>query len=486
MLAQRFGPCYFVCLTTCRAARRSTDMAYVRRKGNQLAVVHGVRDPETRNVEQKTLFTLYSKAEALAAIGDKSYHFRSILEHDHPGLRLDWTKLEAEIRGNLEHLPDLYTYKKERVEDGFRTALIGFARELMLTDPQVLVSSARLIEAHRHELVHLRDLIDWRLQTCDSKEEHEFNRDNPFFWRAMSHRKAVPGEEWEKLGTLYERGRYEEAEAIARMLTECWPNFAEGFNYLGLIAMEREDYEAAIEFFDEATRVGRTLFPKRIRKSLWWNDHDTRPYIRSLIYKAQALNRTADYVGALVLCNRLESECHQDIAAASEKTAIFLNDGQWESARDAARYVSSIYPRHNFSLAFAHFELGDRQEALVWFLRAAVEYPRAAHMLLGLETSEPTCIDEARDHDAGVAMIRDLDAYLTLSSEGAERFFTSALESEPVRAALAEYQHARKKWLKEHDRTWFQKMNEMRTEEYARRTAALVAPHVGRSPSPTA
>jgi tetratricopeptide (TPR) repeat protein len=456
-------------------------MAYVRKKGNQLAVVHGVRDPETQNVEQKTLFTIYSKAEALAAVGDQSWHFRRILEDESPGLRFDWTKLEAEIRENLDHLPDLYGYKKERVADAFRTAMLGFAKELMVNDPQMLVASARLFQANRHELAYLRELIDWRLRTCDGKDPGPFNQDNPFFWRSMSHRRDVPSEEWEKLAQLYDSGKYDEAEAIARMLTECWPNFAEGFNYLGLIAMERNDHEKALAFFDEAIKVGRTLFPKRIRKDMWWSDGDTRPYIRALIYKTQLLNRTGDFVGALILCNRLETECHQAATAASEKIPIFLNDGKWEEARKAAQYVAGIYPYENFPLAFAYFKLGNHQEALVRFLRAAIEYPRTAHILFRMRPTKSTTRFEAQDQSTGVAMARDLAHFSKKRDKAFDRFFCSILEAEPVRAVLAEYQEARRKWTEErgHDRTWFEKMNEMMTDDFARGTAATVAAHLG-------
>ena len=44
-------------------------MAYVRRRGNQVAVVHGEREPNTRAVQQQILFTLYSRPEALEALG---------------------------------------------------------------------------------------------------------------------------------------------------------------------------------------------------------------------------------------------------------------------------------------------------------------------------------------------------------------------------------------------------------------------------------
>ena len=42
-------------------------MAYVRRRGNQLAIVQGEREPGTGKVQQRILFTLYSKAEVLEA-----------------------------------------------------------------------------------------------------------------------------------------------------------------------------------------------------------------------------------------------------------------------------------------------------------------------------------------------------------------------------------------------------------------------------------
>jgi tetratricopeptide (TPR) repeat protein len=446
---------------------------YVRRKGNQLAIVHGVRDPETRSVEQRTLFCLYSKGEALAAIGDERHHFRLMLEQDNPGLRFDWPKIEAAIRDNLEHLPDLYTYKKARVEDCFRAGLVGFAKELIATDPQTLMSSARVLQANRRELAYLRDLIDWRLRLCD-QTDNEWNRDNPFYWRTASSQREAPPDAWEELSTLYERGEYEDAEALARLLTECWPNFARGFNYLGLIAMERDELEAAIEHFDEAARVGRTLFPRRIAKARYWSDHDTRPYIRALIYKAQALNRKGAYAEALILCERLEKECGQDLAAALERVPIYLNRGLWQLAIASAKHVHAIYPVQNFPLAFGYFEAGDRDEAVVHLLSAAITFPRAARLLTGVRQKGEICTgEEARDHEEGVDLVRDLGPYLTGAGRKARRFFKSVVMSAKVVNLIEEAQEATRRWRgdKSEDRKWYLRMNEMQGIDFARRQA---------------
>jgi hypothetical protein len=101
------------------------SMAYIRRKGNQLALVHGARDAKTGKVEQRVLFTLYSKAEALEAIGrgsgseGGSHRFRSLLEREYPSIRFNWDKIQQGIADNLEHLPDLYQYRQSRHQDNF-------------------------------------------------------------------------------------------------------------------------------------------------------------------------------------------------------------------------------------------------------------------------------------------------------------------------------------------------------------------------------
>jgi hypothetical protein len=68
-------------------------MPYVRKRGKQIAIVHGERDPETGKVQQRILFTIYSKAEALRIIGrkDKSNarYFQDLLAHEYSGIRFD-------------------------------------------------------------------------------------------------------------------------------------------------------------------------------------------------------------------------------------------------------------------------------------------------------------------------------------------------------------------------------------------------------------
>ena len=146
-------------------------MAYVRQRGSQLLIVHGERDPDTKKVEQRVLFTIYSKAEALEALGRRGERgpgfFEALLEHQYPELRFNWSKIRGAIEEKLEVLPDLYEYRETRLRSRFRQGMCDFARQLILADPQWLISSAQLIQGERHALEFLGRLIEWRLKLCD-------------------------------------------------------------------------------------------------------------------------------------------------------------------------------------------------------------------------------------------------------------------------------------------------------------------------------
>src|SRR5688572_3841516 len=65
------------------------NMAYVRKRGRQLALVHGARDPATGKVEQQIIFTIYSKAEALEVLGRRgggegARRFAALLQDRYP------------------------------------------------------------------------------------------------------------------------------------------------------------------------------------------------------------------------------------------------------------------------------------------------------------------------------------------------------------------------------------------------------------------
>jgi hypothetical protein len=117
-------------------------MAYVRRRGNQLAFVHGERERKTGKVQQRILFALYSRAEALEVLGRGTKgggeRFRQLLQEQYPELKFSWNKIRRTIEEDLDALPERYEYRSQRLRAQFRDDLCAFTRQLVLADPKIL------------------------------------------------------------------------------------------------------------------------------------------------------------------------------------------------------------------------------------------------------------------------------------------------------------------------------------------------------------
>ncbi len=449
-------------------------MAYVRNHGNQLAIVHGERDPETGKVDQRVLFTICSKPEAQAVL-DKKGEGRGLehmLEQRYPRIRFDWPRIRAGIEKRMGSLPDIYPYRTGEVLGRFREDLCAFTRQIGHADPQMAISAAEAIKAHRLELEYLQDLIEWRLRLCD-QEPNEFNRDNDFFWRHRLQPEGIPIDDMERISELWDQRELERVEALARLFIDCYDDYAEGHNYLGLVALEREQIEEAADHFRRAMEVGRRLFPKRLAKKWYWADHDTRPYMRAMRNLTITLFRSDRYDEALELCERMTRECGDDLAATTFRACIYLNSGRWAEAREAASRLVEIWPEHSYIVAFAAYEEGDREEAAASFVHGVLNRPRTGRMLLNMRTSEPKELDQVRDHNQGVDERKNLRSYLSRQTRGARRFFTAIVKSPDTAELLEELETVTGRWRSrsDHDRKSFTRMQEMQTISFARTIA---------------
>jgi len=90
------------------------------------------------------------------------------------------------------------------------------------------------------ELEYLVELIQWRLKLRKQKTNQP-NLDNPFYWRFTLQGAGVPAFVEEDVVGYYDRGEYDRAKVLFRLLTECFDGYAEGYNYLGLIALHEEE-----------------------------------------------------------------------------------------------------------------------------------------------------------------------------------------------------------------------------------------------------
>jgi tetratricopeptide (TPR) repeat protein len=459
-------------------------MAFVRKKGQQLAIVHGERDPGSGEVIQNTLFTFFSKAEALRALGrgsqDHSHYFQHLLEEEFPAIKFNWEAINKGIIENLEVLPDLAEYREQRLAAKFKDSLHAFTRELTQMDPQTLVSSARLLLEHKEQLEFLRKLISMKIRHIDVRED-EYNGDNEFYWR-HSMRGSVNGDVEEMASEIYRTGDHEAAIAAFQLLVDSFPDYAEGHNYLGLIHLEGGDLDKAIGHFRQTVVLGRKMFPKRIRKDRYWTDHNTRPYMRGLRNLGLALLRREAYDEALLICETLEKDCHDIIPAASHRADIFLNTRQWSQAEENALKILHIDPMAALVAAFSQFEQAKLPDARQNFLFAALNHPLGTEILLKGRARKPNGFWESRDYNHGIEMRLNLRSYLASRRSSPARAFFSSLLLNPDVSLLREEAitcaeiHAHAHSLDEAKRhAAFTRWRELKSLEFARDVAkALV------------
>ncbi|MBI5367982.1 MAG: hypothetical protein HZA54_13160 [Planctomycetes bacterium] len=406
-------------------------MAYVRQRGNQLAIVHGARHSATGKVEQRILFTLFSKPEALEAIGKgpegNDERFRSLLEYQYPEIPFNWKAMNRAIAANLDVLPDTYEYRDARVRSHFRQDLCAFARQIILSDPRDLASAGEVIREHRHELEYMTDLIRFWLECCD-QEPPGRPADNEYCWRFALRGSDVPQDAEEHAADLFEEGKYDAAEAIFKLLHDSFGEYAEGHNYLGLIALERRNPDLAIAHFRKTVELGRRHFPKRVSKKTFRENYRVRPYLRGLTNLAATLNQVGRYPEALAILDHLDQECGDAFTADSYRAAIALNTGAWEEAANRASRYCEIDPSQSLPTCLAFFQMGRRREAAAHLLHGALNHPLATRMLHGLRATEPRSREEQEDWNLGVYTIRNLGAYLKQRRPATRAFFRRLLK----------------------------------------------------------
>ena len=222
-------------------------MAYVRKRGNQVAIVHGERDAETGKVEQRILFTIYSNPEAIEAMGrgkgDSTLH--ALLAKHYPGIKLPWKAIRKGIAGNLHVLPEAYEYRATRVRRRFEEDMLAFVRQLALADGMDVPGATDPIREHRAQLEYVADLLRFRLEGPDQQDEDVTKRD-PFAWYASLRGPRVPVAAEEHAEEYFERREFGKAKAAFEVLVACFPDWADGHNQLGHVAVEENRLEDAV------------------------------------------------------------------------------------------------------------------------------------------------------------------------------------------------------------------------------------------------
>lgn len=425
-------------------------MPYVRTHGKQITIVQGDRDKTTGKVQQRPLFTLYSKIEATAAIGDANKEdaacFEQLLTEAYPKLKFKWPELREEIRQRIDVLPDIYPLRKVRSEDTFEKAMDEFVRQLVVTSPTTSHAGRETLKKYSANLSTLQSIINIQLKHAEdypSRPDGSFDLVDKFCWRYALQGSAVPDDLEEYAADIFASGDLETAKQIFLLLVRCFPAYAEGYNYLGLIALQERAPKEAVEFFKSAVKYGRDLFPLKIADDDYWSDLNTRPFIRGLRNLALALNQAQQYREALAVCGQLEKESGfvgVDTAAA-QRAAAHLNLHEWDASLSNATFMDEVHPYLGFVAAFANYELGDIKEAAKYFIYASLNNPHSAHLLVDKKMVKPATAEEVEDHNNGLNLIYSLPRFWQLQSAKSKKFFRKLIDREDIQKCIAESLH---------------------------------------------
>ncbi len=449
-------------------------MAYVRQRGSQVLIVHGVRNPDTRAVEQRVLFTFHTRAEALDALGRdapaRAATFRHRMERRYPNIRFDWKAIDTALARLMKLLPE-QSARSTPEHEALHGGLATFARQIVLALGGDMPALTQEAQALRPQMEVLREMLD-KLLAAPSSASSE---GGPSWTFTLLDSRVPPDveEHWEE---VLDSGDLDRAEAAFTLLTLAFDDYAEGHNYLGLIALRRGRNDEAADHFRRAMEVGRAQLPRRVARDRWWSDHATRPYMRGLRNLALALVRGGRYDEALASCDQLESECHDRITATAHRAAAWLCTKRWAKAMEGGRFLHMIYPEESLTVALAAFELGQGDDARAHLLHATLAAPRAVAAVLGERMPVPVNSEEARDHDGGVHMVNALHGFIAHQGAASKRFFRALWRSDLFAQLRTEHAEVATRWAQDRsgsDRAAFERQHTMETIAFARQAVGL-------------
>lgn len=326
-------------------------MPFVRRRGNQIAILQGFRDAETQKVKQHLLHSIRTRAEADAIVARDPEaeglfgEFRRLMECSYPSLQFDWERIRAEIGELRAELPE--STATPAPGDRLSRATVEFVRALVEEVPD---------EGCLARLEVVSDLLRWAV---DEREP------DPFGWRAAFGAVTAPGALEVYSVAMRLRGEDAAAEQALRLMNDCYPDAPQSYLSLGELCIQQGQTTRAMEYLEQARRVTLGRLPPGLPRGQYLATHRARPWIEATTALAECHASRGDYDAALVLCD--EARGHGEDRTAGVRAAIHLCREEWDEARCAAIDALQLDDRWSLVVALACAEGDEPIEALAWF-----------------------------------------------------------------------------------------------------------------------
>ncbi len=380
----------------------------IRPEENTITIVAAIRN-EGASLDIP-LFTFLSRDELQAAQGrgkDSSKMqkaFFELMKNKWPWAQCDWPKLFKELDKEADVLPLRTDHGLLRIERPFQVAFENFAREVLSFPQEFNEISRNVLKNHRDAIDFVLNALDGLLTRAEQEPAKTDKKDpkeksDPFFWKHALSTETIPKGIEEQAADLYERGAFETAWQVFALLVRVFPDYTDGYNFLGLIRMEEERYEEARTLFELGVASGRKRLPMDLRKANWNDERETAPYLRALRNLALVCERSGRFEQALEVCEHLRSDCHDIDSADSYTATTYLKMGKWNEARNVATRLLEALPEFGIVAAIAAVQENKDNEAGEYIVTAANETPRVVAECFGIRLPRPKNVEDREEQD---------------------------------------------------------------------------------------
>jgi tetratricopeptide (TPR) repeat protein len=330
--------------------------------------------------------------------------FFDLMKRKWPWANCDWPKIFKELDAQADVLPLRSEHAALRVEKPFQMALESFAREVLSFPQELNETSRNVLRSHRDAIDFVLNVLDGLLTRAEQEPEkqdkkEQKDKNDPFLWKHVLSTEIIPKDLEEQAADLYERGAFETAWQVFALLVRVFPDYTDGYNFLGLIRMEEERYDEARTFFELGVASGRKRLPLDLRKVDWSDEKETAPYLRALRNLALICERSGRFEQALEVCEHLRSDCHDIDSADSYTATTYLKMERWTEARNVAARLMEALPEFGIVAAIAAAQENKDNEAAEYLVTAAQETPRVVAECFGIRLPRPKSVEDREEQD---------------------------------------------------------------------------------------
>jgi tetratricopeptide (TPR) repeat protein len=380
----------------------------IQENNNSLSIVATLQS-ETQKMDVP-IFVFLSREELQAASGKgKGFsgmhkEFLSLMQKKWPWLECNWKSIFEELEKKADVLPLRAEHALWRLENPFQTALENFARQILSIPNQLDEESRNLILRHRDSIDFVLHAVDNLLNKASAEKQKTEKKSakesaDPFLWKRILSTETISPELEEQAVELYERGAFDTAWQVFALLVGVFPDYTDGYNFLGLIRMEEERFDEARTFFELAVASGRRKLPNNLLKVDWENGRETEPYLRALRNLALVCERSGRFEQALEVCEHLRNDCQDFDSADSYTATTYLKMGRWNDARAVASRLTEVLPEFGIVAAIAAVQEHKDNEAGLFLEEAAKEAPRIVAECFGIRLPRPKTPEDREEQD---------------------------------------------------------------------------------------